>query len=220
MAKYTFARCCVNLDGMTGRKHSASVGKSWISRNSLDKSSQARWTKAGESGTSLSNCWISSRDCKETKPDHWPKPYLHSSCRRSITQATHFTNPDEMPGDPLDPALLTNRLPNLLPEAAKKLSSAQDGLAALLHTAMAELGFRLIAIDEHSPLVPDLNNILPENWAKNGPGDYTFRYKHDQSSLEFLLKVSKLGNRTLFHAIALEARRFPHLHSHSCLIRM
>jgi len=99
---------------------------------------------------------------------------------------------------------LTSRLPGLLPEAAKKLGSPQDGLAALLHTAMAELGFRLIAIDERSPLIPDLNNVLPKDWAQGGPANYTFRYKHDQSSLEFLLKVSKLGNRTLFHAIALE----------------
>ena len=106
----------------------------------------------------------------------------------------------------MDPAVLTGRLPSLLPEAAKKLDSAQDGLAALLHTAMVELGFRLIAVDENSPSRSDLNNILPEDWAKHGPGDYALRYKHDQSSLEFLLKVSKLGNRTLFHAIALEVR--------------
>ena len=109
-----------------------------------------------------------------------------------------------MPGDPLDPAVLTGRLSSLLPETVKKLNSAQDGLAALLHTAMVELGFRLIAVDEHSSPSPDLNNVLPEDWAKHGPGNYAFRYKHDQSSLEFLLKVSKLGNRTLFHAIALE----------------
>lgn len=111
-----------------------------------------------------------------------------------------------MPGDPLDPAVLTSRLPSLLPGSAKKLNSAQDGLAALLHTAMVELGFRLVAVDEHSPPSPDLNNVLPEDWAKHGPGSYAFRYKHDQSSLEFLLKVSKLGNRTLVNAIALEVR--------------
>ena len=116
-----------------------------------------------------------------------------------------------MPGDPLDPAVLTGRLPSLLPEAAKKLDSAQDGLAALLHTTMVELGFRLIAADEHSPPRLDLNNDLPEDWAKHGPGSYAFRYKHDQSSLEFLLKVSKLGNRTIFNAIALEVRRLLHL---------
>ena len=71
---------------------------------------------------------------------------------------------------------------------------------------MVELGFRLVAVDEHSPPSPDLNNVLPEDWAKHGPGSYAFRYKHDQSSLEFLLKVSKLGNRTLVNAIALEVR--------------
>lgn len=111
-----------------------------------------------------------------------------------------------MAGDPLDPAVLTAHIPGLLPETAKKLGSPQDALAALLHTAMTELGFRLIATDENSSPKPDSNNILPEDWAKNGPGNYAFRYKHDQSSLEFLLKVSKLGNRTLFNAIALEVR--------------
>ena len=124
-----------------------------------------------------------------------------------------------MSGDPLDPAALTGRLPSLLPEAAKKLNSAQDGLAALLHTTMVELGFRLIAVDEHSPSRSDLNNVLPEDWAKHGPGTYAFRYKHDQSSLEFLLKVSKLGNRTLFNAIALEVRRLVHLNRGRFLIR-
>lgn len=114
-----------------------------------------------------------------------------------------------MPGDPLDPAVLTSRLPGLLPEEAKKLNFAQDGLAALFHTAMAQLGFRLIAADEHSPPIPNLDNVLPEGWAKNGPGNYAFRYRHNQSSLEFLLKVSRLGNRTLLNAVAIEVRGLP-----------
>jgi len=50
-----------------------------------------------------------------------------------------------------------------------------------------------------------LNNILPEEWSQHGPGNYTFRYKHDQSSLEFVVKVAKLGSRTLLNAIALES---------------
>ena len=125
-----------------------------------------------------------------------------------------------MPGDPLDPVALTSRLPNLLPETARKLSSAQDGLAALLHTAMTELDFRLIAVDENSPSKPHQNNVLPEDWAKHGPANYTFRYKHNQSSLTFLIKVSKLGNRTLCNAIALEVRPRLHLNRGEFLIRM
>jgi proteasome inhibitor subunit 1 (PI31) len=133
---------------------------------------------------------------------------------------TTLTITTVMSGDPLDPAVLTKRLPDLLPEAAKKLNSAQDGLAALIHTAMVELGFRLIAIDDDSPPIPDLNNILPKDWAQRGPSNYTFRYKHDQSSLEFLLKVSQLGRRTLFHAIASEACRFLRIYCHVVLIRV
>jgi proteasome inhibitor subunit 1 (PI31) len=50
--------------------------------------------------------------------------------------------------------------------------------------------------------------VLPVEWNKNGPAHYSFKYRHDQSSLEFLITVSKLGMRTLINAIALEVRRF------------
>ena len=69
---------------------------------------------------------------------------------------------------------------------------------------MAALSFRLIAVDELSPPLPETNNVLPNDWDKNGPGCYAFRYKHYQSSLEFLVKIISLGRRTLINAIALE----------------
>lgn len=105
----------------------------------------------------------------------------------------------------LDPSALLSLLPSLLPVSNKSLSSPQDAIAVLLHTIMSALGFRLIAVDESS--APDLPSatVLPAEWNKNGPAHYTFKYRHDQSSLEFVLKVSKLGSRTLFNAIALEA---------------
>ncbi|KAJ7742472.1 PI31 proteasome regulator N-terminal-domain-containing protein [Mycena maculata] len=106
--------------------------------------------------------------------------------------------------DILDPASLLQLLPTLLPKAKKTLPSSQDGIAALLHTAMTALAFRLIAVDESSPGTSSLT-ILPDEWNKDGPSHYTFRYRHDQSSLEFVVKVSKLGGRTLINAIALES---------------
>ncbi|KAJ6599191.1 PI31 proteasome regulator N-terminal-domain-containing protein [Mycena vulgaris] len=109
-----------------------------------------------------------------------------------------------MAPDALDPAALISLLPTLLPPSKKTLSSSQDGIAALLHAAMTSLAFRLVAIDEASPGTSSLP-VLPEEWNKGGPSHYTFRYKHDQSSLEFILKVSKLGGRTLINAIALES---------------
>lgn len=104
----------------------------------------------------------------------------------------------------LDPSAIISLLPTLLPPTNKNLASPQDGLAALIHTAMSALAFRLIAVDDMSPAISSLINILPAEWNANGPGHYTFRYKHDQSSLEFIMKVVKLGSRTLINAIAAE----------------
>ncbi|THV08683.1 hypothetical protein K435DRAFT_740978 [Dendrothele bispora CBS 962.96] len=105
----------------------------------------------------------------------------------------------------LDCSALISLLPTLLPSSDKKLSSPQDGLAALSHSILSALAFRLIAVDDSSPASSDSNNVLPLEWNKNGPGSYTFRYRHDQSSLEFIVKISKLGSRTLFNAIAAES---------------
>lgn len=104
----------------------------------------------------------------------------------------------------LDPAAICALLPTLLPLTAKKLNSSHDGIAALVHTALSALAFRLIGIDESSTVLSSFDNVLPEAWNQHGPGNYTFRYKHDQSSLEFVVKVIKLGARTLINAIAIE----------------
>ncbi|CAA7259900.1 unnamed protein product [Cyclocybe aegerita] len=109
-----------------------------------------------------------------------------------------------MTADILDPTAILALVPNLLPASSKKLESQQDAIAALLHAALSALAFRLTAIDESSSLTASTNE-LPPQWNRSGPGSYSFKYKHDQSSLEFLVKVSKLGSRTVINAIALES---------------
>lgn len=104
----------------------------------------------------------------------------------------------------LDPAALCALLPTLLPQESKKLNSSHDGIAALVHTALSAVAFRLIAIDESSTSTSSASNVLPAEWNQHGPGNYTFRYKHEQSSLEFVVKIIKLGARTLINAIAVE----------------
>ena len=104
----------------------------------------------------------------------------------------------------LDPAALCASLPTLLPPDSKNLNSPQDGIAALVHTALSALTFRLIGVDDSSTSVSSSDNALPISWNQHGPGNYTFKYKHDQSSLEFVVKVTKLGSRTLINAIAIE----------------
>ncbi|KAI0053100.1 hypothetical protein FA95DRAFT_1552990 [Auriscalpium vulgare] len=109
-----------------------------------------------------------------------------------------------MSTDLLDPSALVSALPNLL--SSKSLPSPHDGLAALVHTAFVALGFRLIAVDDSSPPSTILNGLLPSDWNKH-PGNSTFRYRHEQSSLEFIVKVAKLGSRTVMNAIAVEVWR-------------
>ncbi|KAG5340980.1 hypothetical protein C0989_012354 [Termitomyces sp. Mn162] len=112
-----------------------------------------------------------------------------------------------MTTDILDPAALISLLPTLLPVSSKILTSPQDAIAALLHSIFSAVAFRLIGIDESSSSASIENNVLPQGWNKDGPGHYTLKYKHDQSSLEFVLKVSKLGGRTLINSIAIESDR-------------
>ena len=109
----------------------------------------------------------------------------------------------------LDPSALTAKLPKLLPKENKSLKSPQDALAALVHTALAILGFRLVGVDDSSFQGTYEDNVLPECWNTHGPGHYTFRYKHEQSSLEFVLKLAKLGTRFTINAIAVEVRIHP-----------
>lgn len=104
----------------------------------------------------------------------------------------------------LDPSAVSAALPNYL-GTQKTLKSPQDALAALVHTILSVLGFRLVGIDESTTQGTFEGNVLPEGWNSHGPGTYTFRYRHEQSSLEFLVKLSKLGSRTIINAIAIEA---------------
>ena len=128
-------------------------------------------------------------------PDRW-----RSLTRLAVVHPDH----DGMSANLLDPAALIQAVPTKLPPAKKRLESPQDGIAVLFHTALAALGFRLIAVDENAPARTFDNSVLPDEWNQHGPSHYTFRYKHEQSSLEFVVKVVKLGSRTMINSIALE----------------
>ncbi len=118
----------------------------------------------------------------------------------TILSQTHHT----MTTSVLDPSALLSSIPKLLPPSSKALNSPSDAIAALSHAAMTALSFRLVAADESSSPLLESDNVLPLDWNNQGPGHYAFRYKHNQSSLEFLVKVVHLGRRTLINAIALE----------------
>jgi len=45
---------------------------------------------------------------------------------------------------------------------------------------------------------------LPKEWNARGPDTYAFRYRHNQSAMEFVLKQVRMGGRALIHALAIE----------------
>lgn len=124
------------------------------------------------------------------------------SSHRKFGKPTTLT----MSNNVLDPSAIVSLLPTLLPSTSKTLTSSHDGLAALLHTAMSAVAFRLVGVHETVVISPSAGNALPVEWNSHGPESYSFKYRHDQSSLEFVMKISKLGGRTLVNAIAVEVR--------------
>lgn len=112
----------------------------------------------------------------------------------------------------LDPSALMEQLPKLLPGergAESSVRTPQDALALLSHTLLTRLSFRLTSLSDASnaPVESYTDNVLPSTWTASAPSSYTFRYSHDQSSLNFLVKVVSLGARLLIHATALESNR-------------
>ncbi|CAG8613372.1 10592_t:CDS:2 [Diversispora eburnea] len=124
--------------------------------------------------------------------------------------------------NPLDPETVLSTLENILQTNVKNidlessadtvlLRSGQDALAALFHSIMLNLGFRLIGLDEDDTFGDNINrdsegNILglPENWNLHEPNSYSFRYKHPQSSFTFLVKCIRLANKFLIHGMGIE----------------
>ncbi|RHZ47861.1 hypothetical protein Glove_566g16 [Diversispora epigaea] len=129
---------------------------------------------------------------------------------------------DQTAKDPLDPETVLSTLENILQTNVKNtdlessaetvlLRSGQDALAALFHSIMLNLGFRLIGLDEDDTFGDNINrdsegNILglPENWNLHEPNSYSFRYKHPQSSFTFLVKCIRLANKFLIHGMGIE----------------
>ena len=107
-------------------------------------------------------------------------------------------------------------------ESSKLLKDSYAAVALFGHSCMLAVGFRLIGLGEdHKIGRPSTHNspklvsnqskeahsdqtntkALPSEW--DASSTYAFRYAHPQSSMEFLLKVSRLGNKALVFGIGL-----------------
>ena len=71
---------------------------------------------------------------------------------------------------------------------------------------MMAVGFRMVGLGEdhklETPSDRDDTQELPTEWNANA-GHYSFRYKHSQSSMEYLLKANRMGNKVVVMGMGL-----------------
>ncbi|KAL4898090.1 PI31 proteasome regulator N-terminal-domain-containing protein [Aspergillus ambiguus] len=81
------------------------------------------------------------------------------------------------------------------------LQSPYEAVALIGHACMVAMGFRLVGLGEEHTIPSSESVTLPSEWNSNGT--YSFRYAHSQSSMQYLLKISRLGNNAVVFALAL-----------------
>ncbi|ODM20167.1 hypothetical protein SI65_05155 [Aspergillus cristatus] len=80
------------------------------------------------------------------------------------------------------------------------LKNPYEAVALVGHACMIAVGFRLVGLGEEHTLESE-SSSLPTEWNAND--NYAFRYAHSQSSMQYLLKISRIGNNVLVYALAL-----------------
>ncbi|RPB20208.1 hypothetical protein L211DRAFT_813395 [Terfezia boudieri ATCC MYA-4762] len=118
-----------------------------------------------------------------------------------------------MADNPLSPATLLTLIEGSLWTPTSEPSSARpqtlrnpyDAIALFVHACMLTVGFRLIGLDDDDRLdTPiDASNLkaLQPKW--NSGSSYSFRYAHSQSSLEYLIKINRLGNKVVVFGLGI-----------------
>ena len=112
--------------------------------------------------------------------------------------------PNDAPpeGNALSASSLSHYMAASLPSnTSPQIKTAFDAVALAAHAAMIAVGFRLIGLGEDHRIDASSDSgrpqPLPTEWNASN-GSYSFRYAHTQSSMEFLLKVSRMANKAIF----------------------
>ncbi|EEH34079.1 hypothetical protein PAAG_05128 [Paracoccidioides lutzii Pb01] len=97
---------------------------------------------------------------------------------------------------------ILDRAAACLGDAEVPLKNAWEAIALVGHACMSAVDFRLIGLEEdHKIESQEPSSPLPKEW--NAGSTYAFKYAHPQSSMQFLLKVSRLGGNAIIFALAL-----------------
>ncbi|KAI9787136.1 MAG: hypothetical protein M1839_003371 [Geoglossum umbratile] len=106
----------------------------------------------------------------------------------------------------LSPSSLAKLMASSLPkDATPAVKNEYEAIALFSHACMAAVGFRLVGLgeDDRIETTPERHEhvALPRGW--NASSGYAFRYTHAQSSMEYLVKVNRLGSKAVVFGIGL-----------------
>jgi hypothetical protein len=119
-----------------------------------------------------------------------------------------------MPNYPLNTNSILQHMADALPTHAKDdtssdISSSYEAIALFSHACMIAVGFRLLGFGEGQKMEAELQQtsprLLPE-WNSSF-GSHSFLYAHSQSSMEYVIKVDRLGGKAEIRGIGLGDER-------------
>lgn len=106
-------------------------------------------------------------------------------------------------GNVLSANSLAGIMASTLPEdSSPHINTPFDAIALASHASMLAVGFRLVGLGDDDRITVDNPPRLPAAWSANAP-NYAFRYAHTQSSMEYLLKINRMGNKAVVLAMGL-----------------
>ncbi|KAK3352710.1 PI31 proteasome regulator N-terminal-domain-containing protein [Lasiosphaeria hispida] len=102
----------------------------------------------------------------------------------------------------LSSASILERMADALPtheqgDTTSDLSSSLDAVALFTHACMASLDFKLLGFSEEQKIASECANIaprIPAQWNKS-LSSHSFVYSHPQSSMQFVIRVDRLGGK-------------------------
>ncbi|KAL2051705.1 hypothetical protein ABVK25_008119 [Lepraria finkii] len=98
-------------------------------------------------------------------------------------------------------------LQSLPQEPTPQIRNPWDAIALLNHACMLAVGFRLVGLGEDHKIEatsnPGAPQRLPKEWNASTASDHAFRYAHTQSSLQYLVKISRLGNKAVINGLGI-----------------
>lgn len=89
------------------------------------------------------------------------------------------------------------------------LSSSYEAIALFTHACMTAVGFRLLGFGEGQKISEELAGLSPRLSTKwnSSFGSHSFLYAHTQSSMEYVVKVDRLGGKAEIRGIGLGDER-------------